>query len=98
MAADYSEGGYDYLFKVILLGDVDSRKLDLLCTYTGEGKDRTLGKNRFDSLARHGASLGFSISTNAVAFVPLYLLNPSLLVRRSLLERSIYRFQLYPLH
>ena len=45
--ADYfeDEGAYDYLFKVILLGDVDSRKMDFLCTYTGRGKDRSLGKS-----------------------------------------------------
>ena len=73
MADYYGEEGYDYLFKVILLGDVDSRKLDLLCTYTEKEKDRTLGKSRFDSLARHGASFGFSISTNTVAFVPFVL-------------------------
>lgn len=43
---EYEEGAYDYLFKVILLGDVDSRKVDFLCTYTGKGKDRSLGKSR----------------------------------------------------
>lgn len=47
--ADYDEGGYDYLFKIILLGDIESRKMDFLCTYTGKGKSRTLGKSRADA-------------------------------------------------
>ena len=58
--ADYEEGGYDYLFKIILLGDVDSRKMDFLCTYTGKGRDRTLGENRVDSLHRPRTSLALS--------------------------------------
>ena len=76
MADYYEEGGYDYLFKIILLGDVDSRKMDFLCTYTGKNRDRTLGKSHVDSLHRHRASLGLSGKCGWMRLFALWYLLP----------------------
>lgn len=76
MAGYYEEGGYDYLFKIILLGDVDSRKMDFLCTYTGKGKNRTLGKSRVDWLHRRKASLGLSGKCGWTRLYALWYLIP----------------------